>query len=62
MPFSFALPSTAVASMGLLILEIHLATLFSEIFFFGDFFWDGTDTHTDSWTYGQTDFSRKILF
>ena len=49
-------------------LEIHLTTLFSEIFCFGDFFYGtgqdmGTDTRTHGPTeYGQTDFSRKILF
>ena len=45
-------------------LEIHLTTLFSEIFCFGDFFCDGTgrDKRTNGQTQGQTDFSRKILF
>ena len=52
-------------------LEIHLTTLFSEIFCFGDFFCDGTgrdvtdgqtDKQTDGQTDGQTDIGTDRLF
>ena len=51
-------------------LAVYLTTSFSEFFCFSDFFWgtgwegmgrmkERTHGHTE---YGQTDFSRKILF
>ena len=44
-------------------LEIHLTTLFSEIFCFGDFFCDGTGRDvTDGRTNGQTDIGTDRLF
>ena len=46
-------------------LEVYLTPLFGEIFCFRDFFGTGTGTgtgQTDTHTYGQADFSRKILF
>ena len=52
--------------------EVYLTTLFGKIFCFSHFFFgtgrdrrdgtDGTDRQTNKQTYGQTDFSRKILF
>ena len=46
-------------------LEIHLTTLFSEIFCFGDFFigWDGTDKQTHTWMdMDRQAFLRKYYF
>ena len=47
-------------------LEIHLTTLFSEIFCFGDFFYgtgrDGTDGRTHTHTDGRTDIGTDRLF
>ena len=45
-------------------LEIHLTTLFSEIFCFGDFFCDGTgrDKRTDKRTDKQTDIGTDRRF
>ena len=45
-------------------LKVYLTTLLSKVFSFSDFLGgrDRDGDRTDGRTYGQTDFSRKILF
>ena len=66
---SFTLPSNAAAAVAVASLKVYLTTLLIKLFSFIDFLGgrdgdgDGTGTgRTDGRTYGQTDFSRKILF
>ena len=64
----FALPSNAaaaaVSAVAVASLKVYLTTLLIKVFSFSDFLGgrDGDGDGTDGRTYGQTDFSRKILF
>ena len=65
----FETKSTTVAvaaGVAVASLKVYLTTLLSKVFSFSNFLGDvtgtGTGRRTDGRTYGQTDFSRKILF
>ena len=52
------------AAVAVTSLKVYLTTLLIKVFSFSDFL-GGRDRdvdRTDGWTYGQTDFSRKIIF
>ena len=62
----FTSPSNAAAAVAVASLKVYLTTLLIKVFNFSDFLGgrdgDGDGDGTDGRTYGQTDFSRKILF